>query len=314
MEVENAVWAYRYQPETIADLIATPAMKATISKIIAEGTIPNLLFIGKPGVGKTTIAKLLCRLLNADSLMIPASIKGNIDTLRNEMMQFASSVGFSGKRKVIILDEGDNLNAQSTQPALRNAIDMYQPNCSFFLTANYGNKIIEPLKERFETHTFTITKQELPALAMAFCTRAEFILNDNGIPYDKQVLAKFIINLAPNWRGILNKLQKYAREQGEIDLGILGQSGSASFKELLKATEAKDFTLIRKWIAENTDSVNVDAYSTLTKEMIPLLTNHSISNAIIIAARYQYQAAFVVDQEINFAACMAEMMSECLFA
>jgi DNA polymerase III delta prime subunit len=310
MNINEFNWISKYSPTEVSDLIATDAMKADIQKIIDSGRGPNMLFVGPPGIGKTTIAKLLADKLGADSTIINASLKGNIDTLRNEVSQFAGTVSLSGAHKYVILDEADYLNPQSTQPALRNFIDTFTSNCGFFLTANYGNRIIEPLRKRLEVHTFKIAKSDLPKLVMLMTKRCEEILKRENIPYELPALAKFVASLAPDWRSVLIQLQKYSRT-GAIDVGILGQARSVKIEELVPMLKQKDFVSIRKWVAENADNASQELFTDIVAVLEQVVAEPALPALYICIARYAYQSAFVADQTINFAAALAEIMMEC---
>jgi DNA polymerase III delta prime subunit len=312
-DINQFAWIDKYAPKTVDDLIATDSMKTTVNKIVANGKIPDLLLEGPPGIGKTAIAKLLCNVMGLDSLIINASLKGNIDTLRNEIAQFAGSVSLSGEGKCVVLDEADYLNAQSTQPALRNFIDTYRGNCSFILTANYGNRIIGPLRERLEPHSFKINKGDVPKLIMQMTKRCEEILQLEGVEYDKLSLAKYIAQRAPNWRSILINLQRYARDNGKIDMGLLGLRADANVGEVIPYLKSKDFTAVRMWVAQNADTSAQELFTDIVEALVPEIVPQSLPALYMTIARYQYQSAFVADQQINFAAAFAEIMTECLF-
>lgn len=312
-DINQFAWIDRYSPQEVDDLIATDAMKQTIIKIIEKGKIPDLLLVGPPGVGKTAIAKLLCHKLGLDWMIVNASLKGNIDTLRNEISQFAGTVSLTGFGKCAILDEADYLNAQSTQPALRNFIDTYRSNCSFVLTANYGNRIIEALRERLEVHEFKIVKSDLPKLVMAMTKRCEDILQLERIEYDKLCLAKFIALKAPNWRKVLIDLQRYARDNGKIDQGILGLRGQSNIADMVPFLKAKDYQSVRKWIGEHADASSQELFTEIAEVLTTEVIESSQPALYMILARYSYQSAFVADQQINFAAAFAEIMQECAF-
>ena len=312
-DITQFAWIDKYAPKEVDDLIATDAMKKTINPILDKGKIPDLLLVGPPGVGKTAIAKLLCLKLDLDWMIVNASLKGNIDTLRNEISQFAGTVSLSGLGKCAILDEADYLNAQSTQPALRNFIDTYRNNCSFVLTANYGNKIIEPLRERLEVHEFKIVKSDLPKLVMSMTQRCEDILGMEKIEYDKASLARFIALRAPNWRSVIIALQRYARDNGKIDQGILGLKAQSNIGAVIPMLKVKDFQAVRVWIGENADSASQELFTEIADVLSEAVEPAALPALYMILARYQYQSAFVADQQVNFAAAFAEIMTECVF-
>ena len=313
MNIQSLIWIDKYRPTSVDELIATDQVKNSVTKILERGKIPDLLLVGPPGVGKTAIARLLCESLDLDWMIVNASLKGNIDTLRNEISQFAGTVSLTGLGKCVILDEADYLNAQSTQPALRNFIDTFRENCSFVLTANYGNKIIEPLRERLETHEFRIKKADLPKLVMQMTKRCGEILDLERVPYDKLSLAKYVAGKAPNWRSTLIGLQAYARDNGEINVGILANRNTSAIADLIPLLKSKDFAGIRQWVALNADSSTQELFTDIVEGIKDAIIPATVPALFIIAARYAYQSAFVADQQINFAAALAEIFSECQF-
>lgn len=310
----NAIWSEKYRPHKVEELIATKEIKALVQGIIDKNQIQNYLFVGTSGIGKTTIARLILDVLGYEYIIINGSLNGNIDTLRNQIQTFASTISFSGGRKYVIIDEADYLNPQSTQPALRNFIETFAGNCGFIFTANYENKIIQPLRDsRLEIIRFPIPKAELPKLAMDFTKRLEYILTQEGIAYEKDVLARLVLSKMPDWRKVINNVQRYATQAGEINAGILVNQKTVSLNDLVKPLLIeKNFGEIRKWVAINADNDISQIYSTLAEGLVEHVHDKSISDLIIIIARYQYQAAFVADQQINLAACLAEIMASCL--
>jgi len=309
---EEFLWVEKYRPHKIADCVLPENLKNTFQKFVDDGNIPNLLLSGSAGVGKTTVARAMLDEINADYIVINGSMNGNIDTLRNDIRNFAATVSFGGGRKYVILDESDYLNANSTQPALRNFMEEYSSNCGFILTCNFVNRIIDPLHSRCSVIEFKIDAKEKATLAKEFLLRACDILTTEGITYDKKVLAEVIMKHFPDWRRVLNELQRYAAS-GNIDSGILASVDNVEIKELVKYLKAREFESMRKWVGQNASmDVNVlfrklyDASSTILKpETIPAL--------VLALADYQYKAAFVVDQEINLAACMTQIMMDCEF-
>ena len=310
--MENFLWVEAYRPRTVDDCILPAELKHAFKYFVEQGRIPNLLLVGKPGVGKTTIARAMLEQINADYMVINGSLNGNIDTLRVEIKNFASSVSLLGGRKYVILDEADYLNANSTQPALRNFMEEYSSNCGFILTCNYKNKIIEPLQSRCSLVEFSIPTGEAPALARQFHKRVSAILTQQGIEYDNSVIAQFISQHFPDWRRVLNELQRYSIN-GKIDSGILAKNTDAGIAQLIDDMKTKNFTNVRRWVGENSD---IDC-SVLFRKFYDEASQHfkpqSIPQLILILADYQYKAAFVADPEINLAACFAEIMVQCEF-
>jgi DNA polymerase III delta prime subunit len=308
---DDVLWSEKYRPRTVKDTILPETLKNTFLKIIEGGVIPNMTFAGGPGVGKTTIAKALCEEFECDYLVINGSLNGQIDNLRYMIKEFASSVSFSGNRKMIILDEADYLTA-ATQPALRNFMEEYSNNCGFILTCNYPNRIIDALKSRAPVINFNIERKDAPVLASKFLERIMNILKNEGIEFDTKVVAELISKNFPDWRKTLNILQRYAAN-GKIDLGILTGMADENFKTLVSHVKKKDFTSMRKWVGENADiEPNIifrkfydTAYELVEPQSIPLL--------VITLNKYDYQTAFVVDKEINITACMVEIMSDIEF-
>jgi DNA polymerase III delta prime subunit len=308
----NNSWFRKYAPRTVDELIATPRVKAMINNILETRTIPDMILVGAPGIGKTTIARLMCNLLEADYLFIPASMKGNIDTLRTDIQAFASARSFTGQRKYVILDEADGLTT-ATQPAMRNFIDTYAGNCGFILTANYGSKLIGPLLERLETHELEILPAELPQMLMSFAKRSKEILTLESVPFEPSIVNQFVADKAPNWRGILRDLQKYASAHGAIDAGILQQTSEKALEELIPLIRGKKFPEIRAWIAVNAPTSGSELLSQVVTVLEPIITTVSLAPVIVTVADYQYKAAFVADQQINLSAALAEIMMTAQF-
>jgi DNA polymerase III delta prime subunit len=308
---EINLFVEKYRPKTIEECILPESTKNTFREIVKSGECQNLLLSGKPGTGKTSVAKALCNDLDCDWIMINCSEDGNIDTLRTKIRTFASTVSLSDKRKVVILDEFDYSNASSIQPALRGAIEEFAANCRFILTCNYKNRIIEPIHSRCTTIEFSIPSKEKPKMAKEFMSRCEMILDEEGITYDMKVLAELILKYFPDFRKILNELQRYS-VSGTIDVGILA-TPSQKINDVIKAMKDKDFVTVRKWVAGNMDNSQTDLFRSIYDGLYEHLSPTSIPNAILILAEYQYKAAFVADQEINTAACMVELMMSCEF-
>jgi len=310
---EDFLWVEKYRPRTIADTVLPESLKSVFQRFVDEGSVPNMLLTGRAGVGKTTVARALLEQLGADYIVINSSMHGNIDTLRTDILNFASTVSFSGGRKYVILDEADYLNPNSTQPALRNFMEQYSKNCGFILTCNFKNKLIEPLWSRCSVVEFSIPKEEKPKLAVQFYRRVVDILSREQVEFEPKAVAGLIEKHFPDWRRCLNELQRYAAT-GKIDVGMLSNLQDDSIKQLCGYLRDKHFTSVRKWVGENSD-IDVPVffrklYDTAFETMD---SPSSVAQLVLILAKYQYQAAFVVDQEINLAACMTEIMIECSF-
>ena len=250
---EEFLWVEKYRPKTIEDTILPADLKATFQQFVDQKNIPNLILSGTAGVGKTTVAKAMLEELDCDYIVINGSMNGNIDTLRNDILNFASTVSLSGGRKYVILDEADYLNPNSTQPALRNFMEEFSKNCGFILTCNYSNRIIEPLHSRCSVIDFKISKKAMAKLATQFFKRVTFILESEKIGFDQKVVAEVINKHFPDWRRVLNELQRYS-VSGKIDSGILVNMSHDSFKDLIKHMKDRDFTEVRKWVAKNSDA------------------------------------------------------------
>lgn len=309
---DEFLFVEKYRPRKIDDTILPYELKTVFKEFIANNNIPNLILSGGPGVGKTTVARAMLEEINADYIIINGSLSGNIDTLRNEIMQFASSVSFQGGRKYVILDEADYLNANSTQPALRNFMEEYSKNCGFILTCNFKNRIISPLHSRCSVIDFDIKSAEKPKLAAEFFDRLKKILEMEGIEYEDKVVAAFIQKHFPDWRRILNEIQRYS-VVGKIDAGILSNLQEVSIKELMNNMKAKNYTNVRKWVAENINNDTNTIFRKLYDKSGDLFKAQSIPQLVLILADYQYKAAFVADHEVNLAACLAEIMVNCEF-
>lgn len=309
---QDFLWVEKYRPKTIEDTILPEELKKTFQQFVDQRNVPNLLLTGTAGVGKTTVARAMLEELEADYIVINGSMNGNIDTLRTTIQNFASSVSFTGGRKYVILDEADYLNANSTQPALRNFMEEYSKNCGFILTCNFKNRIIEPLHSRCSVVEFKINKNDMPKLAMQFMKRVCSILTSENIEFDKAVIAEIITKHFPDWRRVLNELQRYSAT-GRIDSGILINISDESFKKLIGYLKNKQFTEMRKWVGENSDMDSAELFRKLYDSASEQMDKQSIPQLVLHLAKYQYQAAFVADQEINLVACLTEILADCEF-
>ena len=301
------LWVEKYRPQTIEDTILPDELKKVFQQFVDQKNIPNLILSGTAGVGKTTVARAMLEQLECDYIVVNGSMNGNIDTLRNEILNFASSVSLSGGRKYVILDEADYLNANSTQPALRNFMEEFSQNCGFILTCNLKNRIIEPLHSRCSVIDFKIDNKEKPKLAASFLRRTIDILCAEGIEFEEKVIATLITNHFPDWRRSLNELQRYSA-CGKIDVGVLTSFSDQSFKQLVGFLAEKSFTGVRKWVGENNDVDSAVLFRKFYDSASEYLQPSSIPQLVLIIGEYQYKAAFVADQEINTTACMAELM------
>lgn len=310
---EQFLWVEKYRPQKIDDCILPESLKKTFKDYIAQGELPHFLLCGTAGVGKTTVAKALCNEIGAEYVILNGSdTGGHIDTLRTTIKGFATSVSLTDAKKVIILDEADYLQANSTQPALRNYMEEFSANCRFIFTANYKNRIIEPIHSRCAVIEFKIDSKEKQEIAAAFFKRATTILKQEGVEFDPKVVAELVTKHFPDYRRILNELQRYS-VSGKIDSGILVNMSQESFKGLIKLMKEKDFTEVRKWVAKNSDADTTalfrEFYDTATANM----DANSIPQMILILADYQYKAAFVADHELNIMAALTEIMAQCKF-
>ena len=304
---ENPLWVEKYRPQTIEETILPNDLKKTFQTFVDQKQIPNLILAGSSGVGKTTVAKAMLEELSCDYIVINGSMKGNIDTLRNDIQQFASSVSLSGGRKYVILDEADYLNANSTQPALRNFMEEFSKNCGFILTCNYKNRIIAPLQSRCSLIDFKINKSDIAQLSMQFMKRVCDILDIEKITYEKAVVAEVIKKHYPDWRRVLNDIQRYAAT-GAIDSGILVNFQEASLKQLIEHMKNKNFTEVRKWAGENVDNDADVIFRKIYDQVAELLVPSAIPAAVLTIGKYQYQHAFAADSEINLVCCLLEIM------
>jgi DNA polymerase III delta prime subunit len=310
--MEQFLWVEKYRPKTVDEAVLPADIKAVFQQFVDQKQIPNLILSGSAGVGKTTIARAMLEQLDCDYIVINGSMNGNIDTLRNEILSFASTVSLMGGRKYVILDEADYLNANSTQPALRNFMEEYSKNCGFILTCNFKNRIIEPLHSRCSVIDFKINKKDTAKLAGQFFKRVQMILKEEDIKFDAAVVAEVVKKHFPDWRRVLNELQRYSAT-GSIDSGILANIQEISIKDLVGMLKDKNFTAVRKWVVDNLDQDQHSIFRKIYDESSEIMTPISVAQLVLIIAKYQYQAAFAASAEINLVACLVEIMMECEF-
>lgn len=310
--LDDFLWVEKYRPRKIAETILPVDLKSTFQKFVDDKSIPNLILSGGPGIGKTTVARAMLEEIGSTYIIINGSMNGNIDTLRNEIKQFASTVSFSGTRKYVILDEADYLNPQSTQPALRNFMEEFSANCGFILTCNFLNRIITPLHSRCSVVHFKVNKSDKPKLATEFYGRILTILKNENVKFDGKVIPELVMKYFPDFRRTLNELQRYAAS-GEIDSGILANLSKTSFQSLISTLKEKDFSSMRKWVAENIDNDQTTLFRNFYNNAVEVMQPNSVPQLVLLLADYQYKAAFVADQEINLAAFLTEVMAGCEF-
>jgi DNA polymerase III delta prime subunit len=309
--MDHLLWTEKYRPQTVSDCILPERLKTVFQEYVNQKQIPNLLLSGGAGVGKTTIAKAMCNEIGCDYMVINGSDESGIDIFRNKIKNYASSMSLSGGRKVIIIDEADYLNPNSTQPALRNAIEEFASNCSFIFTCNYKTRIIDPLHSRCAVVDFGLQNGEKAQMASSFFKRIEHVLDSEKVDYDKKVIAELIKKHFPDFRRVINELQRYS-QLGKIDVGILSQIGDISITQIVKHLKEKDFTSVRKWAA-TTEIDNTTFFRKLYDSLYDIIKPQSIPQVVIILADYQYKQAFVADAEINLVACLTEIMANAEF-
>ena len=312
--MSDFIWVEKYRPTTIDECILPKGIKKTFQDFVERGEIPNMLLSGPPGIGKTTVAKALCNQLGSDYYVINGSDEGRfLDTVRNSAKNFASTVSLTSdsKHKVIIIDEADNTTSD-VQLLLRASIEEFSRNCRFIFTCNYKNKIIDPLHSRCSVVDFSVNKKDKPTIAAQFFARLNSILEEEKVEADKKVLAELINKHFPDWRRVLNECQRYA-VSGKIDSGILAAFSDVAVNDLIKNLKQKNFAEVRKWVVTNMDNDTSVLLRRIYDSLYDSLVNSSIPAAVLIIAKYQFQIAFVADQEINLLAALTEIMVECEF-
>ena len=305
--MEQVLWVEKYRPQTVSECILPEELKNTFQQFVDKKHIPNLLLSGGPGIGKTSVAKAILNELGCDYIVINGSMKGNIDTLRTDIQNFASAMSLTGGRKYVILDEADYLNPQSTQPALRNFMEEFSANCGFILTCNYRNRIIDPLHSRCAVIEVGIPSKEKPQIAAELFRRVKNILQENNVEYDEKVVAEVIKKHFPDFRRVLNQLQRYS-VSGRIDSGLLAAVSDVSIVQLVEYLKDKNFTKMRSWVGENLDNDPQAIFRKLYDSSNKHVKDEFIPKLVMILADYQYKAAFVADPEVNLVACLTEIM------
>tara|TARA_Y100000310_G_scaffold35889_1_gene33857 strand:- start:5988 stop:6932 length:945 start_codon:yes stop_codon:yes gene_type:complete len=313
MNYDDFLWCEKYRPKKVSETILPKDLKNTFQAFVDQKNIPNLLLSGPPGCGKTTVAKAICSELDSDYIVINGSNEGrSIDVLRLDIQNFASSVSFSGGRKYVIIDEADYLNPNSVQPALRNFMEEYSSNCGFILTCNYKNKIIEPLQSRCSSVNFKILGKEKESIALEMFKRIKDILKIEEIEYEEKVLAELLSTYFPDWRKLLNELQKYS-VSGKIDVGILSNWKDETLTDLMKLMKTKDYDGVRKWVNKNNDIDVTVVFNEIYTKCKNYVHDKSIPGIVVTLAEYQYKHAFVANPEINLMACLTTLMYEADF-
>ena len=312
--MDKFLWVEQHRPKTIEQCILSDTIKGTLEDLVRDNKVPNLMFTGPAGVGKTTVARAICDMTNSDYIIINGSDEGRmIDTLRTKMTQFCSTISLSGGgRKVVIIDEADYMNPDSVQPAMRGFIEKFAENCSFIFTCNFKNRIIEPIHSRCAVIDFALKKDEKPVIAQQFMIRCGVILTEEGVEHDKRVVAELINKHFPDFRRVINELQRYSTS-GTIDSGILANIGELNLNQLVTALREKNFPNMRQWVTANVDNDPASVYRKIYDKLYEVVDKNSIPQAVLIIADYQYKSAFVADQEINLVACLIELMAECEF-
>lgn len=311
-KIDHFLWTEKYRPKTIDECILPEDLKETFRQYVQAGQLPNLLLAGTAGVGKTTVARALCSEIGAEYMFINGSEESGIDVLRNKIRQFASTISLTDSKKVVIIDEGEHLNANSTQPALRAFIEEFASNCRFIITCNFKNRVIEPLHSRCAVIDFKIQPADKAEMMKQFAQRIVRILKQENITFDMKVIAQLIQKHYPDFRRIINELQRYS-VSGTIDTGIFVNLTEDNYKALWSAMKTKKFNDVRKWVAVNSDIDMAQLYHNLYCKADDFVVPPSLPQLIITLAEYQYRSAFVADQEINTMACLTEIMSGVTF-
>lgn len=304
--LEEFLWVERYRPKKIADTILPKDLKDTFQKFVDQKNVPNLMLAGSSGVGKTTVARAMLEELECDYIILNGSLNVDRDALRTDIANFASSVSFTGRRKYVIIDEADYLGWQ-VQPALRNFMEEFSKNCGFILTCNFKDKIIAPLHSRCSVINFAVPKDCKTKLAAQFFKRVIGILEAEGVKYEQGVVAEIIKKYFPDWRRVLNELQRYSAS-GDIDSGLLSSFQELTIKQVFVACKARDFDAVRKWVSDNGDQDQASVFQAVYANAVDYVSKKSIPELVVIIADYQYKAAFVVNHEINLLAFFVEMM------
>ena len=304
------LWVEKYRPQTISDCILPDGLKKTFQEYVDAGEISNMLLCGTAGTGKTTVARALCNELGCDYIVINGSDESGIDVLRTKIRDFASTVSFESKAKVVILDEADYLNPNSTQPALRAFIEEFSGNCRFIFTCNFKNRIIEPLHSRTSVIDFKIDNKDRPEMAQKFMGRMQYILTSENIPYEQNVLAELLMKHFPDYRRVINELQRYSKS-GSIDSGILSNIAEINTKGLIDSLKDKDWKKMRQWVVNNVDNDPQGVYRKVYDALIDKVKQ--VPHLVLLIADYQYKSAFVADQEINLTACLTDIMASVEF-
>ena len=309
MNDEPMLFVEKYRPKTVEDCVLPERLKKTFQEFVNRGEIPNMILCGTAGVGKTTIARAMCEEINSDYILINGSDENGVDLLRVKIKGFASSVSLMGGRKVVIIDEADYLSPNA-QAAFRGVIEEFSGNCSFIFTCNYKNRIIEPLHSRCTVIDFKLVNGEKAKMAMAFMARVEDILKGEKVTYEQKVIVELIKKYFPDYRRVLNELQRYSNS-GTIDTGILASESNPRISELMRSIKDKNFSEVRKWVATNSDNDVSVVYRQIYDNLYEVLKKDSIPAAVVLLAKYQYQAAFCADQEVNLLAFLVELMVDC---